>query len=760
MAATDTVLKILTGVQSGVDIVLAEGEYALGSGNDDDIQIFDVSLAPAHVHIAIRQGKIEVAGGKGSLKTGNGLALEAGSDFQEIEPLDIVSVGTSRFALGATTANWPSIVNVGGLSQSPSPVTRKSSSLDEFTKLLSSPGRRTFLVAAVLLLTMAIFTMSYGFGLEKSSEAQIATTTDLEHVDASLSKFPFAKRLATRQEIDGTVFVTGYVSTPVERRAALTAIRDAGIPAKVRISVTELIRNEISNFLDSEDAKLTFNLSDTGVLTLDGVMLDSVRLDQMIEKMRDRVMGVASITSNVRTGSSLLRDVQALAGRSQILPLVLLRRDGDLIEASGVIPTDKIDAWAGFLQAYSTQLASTIPLRSLVFLQDPSKPNVKPDSGNDKALYLGPSTAQGNDVSVDVNRLKAGSFNLSDIFVGQPRQPPDGDAPASPLSDLVAEIAPAEGRPTDGSADASIIDLNAILGAGRSVGPDAGGDAVPASTPPLSGLAEGSSTVGSANAGGIDRSPVPGSGRSPKAPVRIVGTPLVTTADDVPPWPTEDELGIMGKRLIENWDNNTLDDSENAAALKNGIKALEETRIGGEGQASLPVRYGRMLASLRGNDTGGRSCWYGSQLNQNNVLGTLFWLDLLSVTDQLSLSRLSPQFQELLIEAALNPDMTGRCAAPADGTHLSSVYLYEVSRNPEFIRHILRDTQPYELDVSGVNLAGERYIQTRAGVKFRQGAAPDEGSRILTVGELGLVLERRSGYASVIFDNSLNWFLQ
>ena len=464
--SADTVLKILSGVQSGVDIVLAEGDYALGSGDDDDIQLFDVSLSPAHVRIAIRNGKVEIAGGAGSLKTGNGIALEPGGDLQEIEPLDIVTAGASRFALGPTTANWASIVNVGGFSQPfPAAPPQKSGRLDLY-RLMALPDRKTLLpVAIVLLIAVALFAISSRFSLDQQPQPQEAAKTSLELVNASLEKFAFANRLETRQELDGAVFVTGYVTTPVERRAALAAIRDTEVPAKIRISVTDMIRNEISNFLDTENTELAFDLSETGELTLSGIMLDADRLEQLVGTIRERILGISAITSQVRTGASLLQDVQALAERSQIVPFVLLRRDGELIEASGVIPLDKIDAWAGFLQAYSSQLAPIIALRSLVVLQDPSRPDGVSGDEDHKALFLGADDKPVDGLSVDVNRLKAGSFDLSDIFVGQPRQPSDGAVSISTPPNQTPWRRPA--AQTAQAANGSIIDLEAILGGDR-----------------------------------------------------------------------------------------------------------------------------------------------------------------------------------------------------------------------------------------------------------------------------------------------------
>ncbi|WP_378941108.1 type III secretion system inner membrane ring subunit SctD [Mesorhizobium sp. ANAO-SY3R2] len=747
--SADIVLKILSGVQSGVDIVLAEGEYALGSGDDDDIQLFDVGLSPAHMRIAIRQGKIEVAGGAGSLRTGNGIALDAGTDFQEIEPLDIVTAGASRFALGPMTANWTSIVDVGGLSQPFPAAPPRSNRFDSLARVVALTDRRTVLpVAIVLLLAVAIFAVSYRFSIHQQPETQESVKTDLELVDASLRKLAFSNRLSSRKEIDGIVFVTGYVTTPVERRAVLAAIRDTGVPAKIRISVTELIRNEISNFLDSEGTNLSFDLSETGDLTLTGTMLDADRHDQLTETIRERIIGIASITSQVRTGPSLLRDVQALAERAQILPLVLLRRDGELIEASGVIPIDKIDAWAGFLQAYSTQLAPIIALRSLVVLQDPSQPQGVVDGGG-KALLLGSTEAQGDDLNVDVSRLRAGSFDLSDIFVGQPNQA-RADGLSVPMARNPASD-PAVGFTRPGASSSNgIIDLATILGGNN-------GNLQP-ELHPVREVRVIDLDAG-AGSGGIQATDLPALGGAPRvADSRAVGGQEFTGTP-----PSHGPVTTMAQRLIENWGKGTLDDKVNGVApLMKGMQTLANERLDdrSDDPASVPAHYDRMLASLRGRPSDGQSCWKGSRLTFDDALATLFFLDLLSVSNELSLTWFDVHFQELMLEAALNPEMTSRCVEQKSGTPPPSVYLREVQKNPAFVRHVLRDTTSFSLDVTGASLTGDRYVQTRKGLKLKQGAAPDERSRILTVGELGMAFEQPSGYASLIFDDTLNWLTQ
>src|SRR5262249_24606756 len=119
------ILKILSGVQSGVEVSLASGQYSLGSGNDDDIQIIDVSLKAGHLKLRISPGKVEISAASGSLRTVNGIVLDADSDFQELEPLDVITAGTTRFALGPPTALWASITEIDKAEQPAAPARKR-----------------------------------------------------------------------------------------------------------------------------------------------------------------------------------------------------------------------------------------------------------------------------------------------------------------------------------------------------------------------------------------------------------------------------------------------------------------------------------------------------------------------------------------------------------------------------------------------------------------------------------------------------------
>ena len=752
-----TILKILSGVQSGVDVALQDGEYTIGSDDGDDIQIFDVSLKPGHARLIIHNGKISLSGASGQLRTTNGLNLEAGGDAQEIEPLDVVIGGTTRFALGPRSANWATVTaaQAGAQADTQDGATRQQRRARAAYR--ASWAAVVPVVLVLLLVAAAVWLAPFINGRQDNGDA--LALSDLEAVQEALADFEFRNRLDIRQELDGVVYVTGYVERPVERRAIMGAVRDAGVPARIRVSVLDVIRNEIGNLLSEEGSDIGFGLSDSGVLTLTGIVLDPEEAERLAQLVRDGVSGLSSVAVEIRTAPILLAEIQALAARSQIDPLVQLRLDGELIEASGILPSEKIDAWVGFLQAYSSQFASIISLRSLVQLQNPDG-TVSPAPAAGGALYLGEKGGRPGDLPVDIARLQAGNYDLGDVFIGLPGSSrsdagnlvltgtgPDGTM--SPLGSgtngagpgragsAASSLAGGAASPLAGSppyaprARSEPIDLRAILGLPAGAEQSASGQRDPAG----------------------DGRAFP-DGQRPSAGGELARTGMTGDFDG-------DMINRLARRAMEAWQQGELDDSKDGLLLKQALETLDDVRLTGA-SSTVPIlkRYALLMASERQIENPDQQCWHDSRVTRRNVVGALFWLDLMSVSADLSVVDLDEPIQGLLLEAALNPAWTGQCAtAVSEGASLS-VYLYEIARNPSYIGFITRDYPVFPLQVSGAHIVGERYLQTRSGRKMGEGSAPDVASRLLHVGALGAVVERSDGLTTVIFDSDLTWLIR
>ena len=61
------------------------------------------------------------------------------------------------------------------------------------------------------------------------------------------------------------------------------------------------------------------------------------------------------------------------------------------------------------------------------------------------------------------------------------------------------------------------------------------------------------------------------------------------------------------------------------------------------------------------------------------------------------------------------------------------------------------------MDISGANLAADRYLQFRDGQKLREGAAADGASELALVGELGIAIKSKDGFAIELYGPKMNW---
>ncbi|MEM8552907.1 MAG: FHA domain-containing protein, partial [Pseudomonadota bacterium] len=125
--SSETVLKVLNGTQNGVEIELDEGEYVLGNGPDDDLQFIDLALQPGHAHLRLDGGALALKAGTGAVRTSTGLELSPGEgEWRDIDQLDIVSIGTTRFAVGAASARWADLIAAANTADAPQSASPKS----------------------------------------------------------------------------------------------------------------------------------------------------------------------------------------------------------------------------------------------------------------------------------------------------------------------------------------------------------------------------------------------------------------------------------------------------------------------------------------------------------------------------------------------------------------------------------------------------------------------------------------------------------
>ena len=481
-AAADTVLKILNGAQNGVEIVLEDGEYSIGKGPEDDLQFVDLALEEGHALLRLAAGKVALRAGTGPVATSTGLFVAPGAEeWHEIDQLDIVTVGATRFAVAGANANWGQLVAAAepALDERPAPRQRKTGGGDFGFNMRTA--RRVALPAAALvgILWFGASTLA-SRDLTIGQLVQGREVSDAVAVRDALAGFDFLGGIDVVEEVDGSVEIRGYVESLVERRAIRNAVTATGVPATLRVWVLDAIRSEVDGLIDVRDMPVDYVLEDNGVLTLTGIVLDPARARGFLRLLEEQLIGVRSIVSQIRTAETILAEVTDLADRSA-LPGVLFRLDGLLVEATGAVASNNIENWIGFLQAYSNRFADIIPLRAIVSVEG------TPEGRDPVPLLVGRATgAQSrggrelprellDDAATDFDTVVAAVTGAPLPVVAAQEAPPAEETPAAETREEPGTAETAEGVPAPGATP-----TDTAGSATATAGEEAEGDAVPA----------------------------------------------------------------------------------------------------------------------------------------------------------------------------------------------------------------------------------------------------------------------------------------
>lgn len=140
----------------------------------------------------------------------------------------------------------------------------------------------------------------------------------------------------------------------------------------------------------------------------------------------------------------------------------------------------------------------------------------------------------------------------------------------------------------------------------------------------------------------------------------------------------------------------------------------------------------------------------------------MLWLDILSLGGDTDLSGFDETVRRTILEAALSPTRLRACLLEdlspfSMRLEASSSFLQETRRNDRFAEYIFRDTPRFPLVMSGVDLSGDRYVMLENGRKLYEGSAPTLGSRVVSIGDLGILLRLSSGYQVALYPERMRW---
>lgn len=434
-AARENILKVLSGNQYGAEVTLSDGTYSFGSGADADIQIVDVALQPLHGQVRLRDGKIELRATQGDLTTASGLTVAKGDDtWHEIAQLDAVSAGLSKFVIAGQGADWAALARSSGADRSgaridPARTPKRSGGV---------PRRAIYAVLTVVGVLAGAAYLGQSGGSAAPQPGKELEDAAFAALRRSIESMPFASDVAVTRRADGSLAIEGYVEQQVERRAIQNSLDSSGLPATLRVFVRENLRADVAGTIESMALPATFRLDNQGNLTLEGTILDPTAAAKLVENIQTGVFGLASVTDNIRTADDIVTELGSITADAGLGDLVIFRLDGLVVEATGIVPRDKMDNWVGVMAVYSRRFASEIPLRSFVTLDQPATVSTSPI-----IIGTGPAAAAETGRVVAPEALaEPNEVDAQSLFAGQPTTTDGGAATGAtaPTASLAARI--------------------------------------------------------------------------------------------------------------------------------------------------------------------------------------------------------------------------------------------------------------------------------------------------------------------------------
>lgn len=437
----DSIFKVLSGNQLGAEVFLADGTYSFGSGAEADIQLDDVALQAIHGYIRLRDGKVELRAAQGDVVTASGLSISRGDEvWREIAQMDAVSAGLSKFVIAGQNANWSSLGP-----PAPTAPARKAATKSLSELVASMPRQALYGASSVLaIVVLAVVVGGFGGDAAQRSAAEIDAEA-LAGLRQAVAAMPFAGDVRLTERADGTIAIEGYVEEQVERRAIQNALDASGLPATLRVFVRENLRADVQGTIDSLQVPASFALDGGGNLVLSGTVLDPVAADRLVESIETGVFGLASVRSEIRTADAILDDLKTIAADAGLADLVIFRLDGLVVEATGIVPRDKMDNWVGLIGVYSRRFAREIPLRSFVTLDQPAELDTAP-----VIIGTGPvADAETGRVVAPETLAEPNEVDAQSLFAGQPAAVPAAPAALQPIDSRLSNLSAALDRLRD-----------------------------------------------------------------------------------------------------------------------------------------------------------------------------------------------------------------------------------------------------------------------------------------------------------------------
>ena len=353
-------LKMFSGPSMGAEISLGPGEYIVGKDISSDLILNDRSVAPKHLMIRVDDDGVHV---KALAHPVYIAGKEMGERERLLESFQVVTLGTTHFALGGASATWPviglpTIREVVSMSTSApgkqGEAAGSGAGLQEVARRLSHqyPWLKWLLAGWVGLLVMVLLA-TLG-----SSGGVPVKRVDRAALESLVSEMGFSGRLQVKTADDGRLTLNGYVDNDAQKRRLEAALKARNMDVGLMVWSPATLAETAQSILQAVGVQHVKVWSDKslvrGELVMSGYVSDDDNWKKALKICRGDIPGIVAIDERavdpIETRAQALKKLIVGSGLQE--KLKVSTKGGNLV-VRGVLGSDlEKQQWRQLVRRY------------------------------------------------------------------------------------------------------------------------------------------------------------------------------------------------------------------------------------------------------------------------------------------------------------------------------------------------------------------------------------------------------------------------
>jgi type III secretion protein D len=374
-------LKFFSGPHLGAEILFGNGNYVIGADEECDIVLSDESIAPRHLTLSIADGRINISAMEGVVYLDG---EKIGDGDRALSFYQVVTIGTTHFALGFAGENWPALALPDIKSEErpeEEPQEKPRAEAAKIAVAVPAPEgiekwkalflaalkggenwKALFFAGCGLLLLAFILLFLLISGPSDGPQTVPDRAQEIRDIRAVVKRMGIPG-LKVVTSTDARPTIEGYVDKWEQKRELIQALKQADVEPLVRVKVaTELVKSA-KETVQAMGLELNVQWKGDGKISLQGFVRKGDLLEKVCDMLKQDIPGIREIDRQVLTQDSIIPDLFKLLQRFGLEGKIQFEVHPGYILAKGRLDQAEVSKWDSVKKTFFSKYGSHLPLK-------------------------------------------------------------------------------------------------------------------------------------------------------------------------------------------------------------------------------------------------------------------------------------------------------------------------------------------------------------------------------------------------------------